>query len=101
MRGGDIQSDPSGSASPATFARRGKVASREVLLEEFDRNTLKPVLINLRTPYTEEGWNLFGVLLVVFGLIVLFLAIWWAADRLLLFEVEEQIKKPIRFTLRT
>jgi hypothetical protein len=79
---------------------RARLVDRELRLEESDRGALKPVFTQLRTPYAEGGWSFGVILLIICGLILLFIAIWWAVDRLLLLEIEEQIPRPSRATLR-
>jgi hypothetical protein len=68
----------------------------EISVEEFEFASLKESLKYLRTPAVEEGWNFAAFLWIIVGLVILFVLIWWVADRLLRLEIEELIKKPQR-----
>jgi hypothetical protein len=87
-------------SSFATHPRRARLVDRELRLEESERSPLKPVFAHLRTPYAEPAWNFSTILLIMCVLLLLFIAISWVANRLLLVEIEEQITRPSRASSR-
>jgi hypothetical protein len=61
---------------------------------------LKDGLTHLRTPHNEESWSRSSVFWSLLALAGLFIAIWAAMDKLLLFEMEEQVGRTSRLGSR-
>jgi hypothetical protein len=115
MRGGDLEREQADDLVPpkrlhVTFAplppdfvplppRRIKSRRAARRLKTLDDDDLKTGFAHLRTPYVGDGWNFHAILWTVIALVILFILIWWVVDRLLLLEIEEQIKKPSRAQL--
>ena len=56
------------------------------------RSALKEDVISLRTEIDEEGTSVMQMAVLVICLAFLFLIIWWVVSRILLLEVEAQVK---------
>jgi hypothetical protein len=115
MRGGDLEREQADELVPTkrlhvTFAplppdfvpappRRMNARRAGRRLKKLDDGDLKTGFAHLRTPYADDGWNFRSILFIIIALVILFVLIWWVVDRLLLLEIEEQIKKPSRARL--